>query len=60
MDTIWIIGIYTLGSVVGYYIGKGGHRETVAKVIDNLIDGGYLRYERKPNGETEIKRWNDR
>jgi len=32
----------------------------VAKVIDNLIDGGYLRHERKPNGETEIKRWNDR
>jgi predicted HTH transcriptional regulator len=40
-------------------MGKGGHKETVAKIIDNLIDSGYLRTEKKQDGEIEIKRWND-
>jgi|TARA_B100001027_G_scaffold216941_1_gene195282 hypothetical protein len=59
MEAYWIVGIYTLGSIVGYYMGKGGHKETVAKIIDNLIDSGYLRTEKKQDGEIEIKRWND-
>ena len=60
MDTFWIIAIYTIGSIVGYVIGKGNHKDIVTKIIDNLIDNGYLRHEKKSNGETEIKRGNEK
>ena len=51
---------YVAGTVIGFYFG---YRFAVDKVatatIDSLIEQGYLRSNKKIDGEIEVLKWND-
>lgn len=44
----------------GYHLGKTSDEQHVIKIVDWLIDEGYLRYREDEDGEIEILKLNER
>ena len=55
-----MFGTYCLGTVVGIYFGYNKANTTaIEKTIDNLIENGYLRAKKLPNGDVDILKIGD-
>ena len=52
----WLLLAYTIGTIFGLNISFKG---TIGKTIDSLIENGYLRHHKKPDGEIEILKYNE-
>ena len=58
-DLLWLLGAYIAGSGATYYLFlKKNFIDATSKTIDTLIDNGFLRTKRGPDGEIEILKWN--
>lgn len=51
----WLLLTAVIFTFVGVWMGKRG---AIEDTIDTLIDQGYLRHEKKSDGEIEILKWN--
>jgi hypothetical protein len=49
-------GIFFVSYTLGKARGEGIHEHTIANTIDHLIDEGYLKTKRLPDGEVELLR----
>jgi hypothetical protein len=57
---VWIIASYVIGSIATYFLlWKKNTADAVGATIDSLIANGFLRAEKKENGEVEILKCND-
>lgn len=60
MENIFIFASYVIGTVFGYYWGKGsGRLQGIADCIDNLIDQGYLKF-KGPKKNPEIMKHDEK
>jgi|TARA_B110000977_G_scaffold33464_1_gene44594 hypothetical protein len=60
MEMMWMFGTYCLGTAVGIYFGYNKANTTaIEKTIDNLIENGYLRAKKLPNGDVDILKIGD-
>ncbi len=54
-----VIGLSALLVGCGYILGKdAGHKIGAGKVIDFLCDNGYLKHQKKPDGNVELIKLN--
>jgi hypothetical protein len=51
----WLLLTAIIFTFLGVWMGKRG---AIEDTIDALIDQGYLRHEKKSDGEIEILKWN--
>lgn len=58
---LWMLLFYVVGSAAGYYIGKSKiDRELIEKLLDDLIDQGFIKT-KKVDGEVELLRhWEEK
>tara|TARA_R110000868_G_scaffold280521_2_gene540686 strand:- start:6950 stop:7162 length:213 start_codon:yes stop_codon:yes gene_type:complete len=47
-------GIFFVSYMLGKWKGEGEHEKTIAYTIDHLIDEGFIKTKRLPNGEVEM------
>ena len=47
-------GIFFVSYMLGKWRGEGNHEKTIEITIDHLIDEGFIRTKRMPNGEVEM------
>ncbi|MBR96764.1 MAG: hypothetical protein CMA81_08165 [Euryarchaeota archaeon] len=59
MAELFMFISYVLGTVMGFYFARSKIKSIIGDTIDSLIQQGYLRAEKKPNGEFDIKKWNE-
>lgn len=58
--TLLFLAAYVVGTLVGWWIrDRQLCRTDVAVIIDSLIDQGYLRARKTPNGDTEILKYSE-
>jgi len=58
--TGWLLLAYAVGTAFGYVVGKTSSIKDVAGVtVDSLIERGYLKTRRGPDGELEILKYNE-
>ena len=58
-NILWLFGAYFAGSAATYFLMlKATYVDAAGKTIDQLIDNGFLRHKRNPDGEIEILKWN--
>lgn len=54
----WLFFAYASGSVVtAFLMWKSKYLDVISTTIDSLVENGFLRYKRKPDGEIEILKW---
>lgn len=59
-NVMWLLGSYLAGSFATYFLMlKHTYIDASGKTIDTLVEGGFLRTRRMPDGELEILKWND-
>jgi|TARA_X000000950_G_scaffold160629_1_gene196549 hypothetical protein len=59
MAEIFMFISYALGTAMGFYFARSKIKNIIGETIDSLIKQGYLRAERKSDGEYDIKKWNE-
>tara|TARA_Y200000002_G_scaffold378969_1_gene387344 strand:+ start:238 stop:420 length:183 start_codon:yes stop_codon:yes gene_type:complete len=59
MAEIFMFISYVLGTAMGFYFARSKIKNIIGETIDSLIKQGYLRAERKSDGEYDIKKWNE-
>ena len=47
-------GIFFVSYTLGKWRGEGNHEKTIEITIDHLIDEGFIKTKRLPNGEVEM------
>ena len=47
-------GIFFVSYMLGKWRGEGNHEKTIEITIDHLIDEGFIKTKKKPNGEVEM------
>jgi hypothetical protein len=52
----WLFLAYAVGTIFGLNISFKG---AIGKTIDSLIENGYLKHRKMPNGEIEILKHNE-
>ena len=58
-NVVWLFGAYLAGSIATYLLMlKSTFIDASSKTIDTLIEGGFLRHRKHPDGEIEILKWN--
>ena len=56
---MWLLGAYLAGSCATYYLFlRQNFLKATETTIDALIEKGFLRYKKTPDGEVEILKWN--
>ena len=56
---MWLLGAYLAGSGATYYLFlRQNFLKATETTIDALIEKGFLRYKKTPDGEVEILKWN--
>ena len=59
-NTLWFLAAYAVGTGFGYYLGWKSNMLSAAELtIDSLIERGYLKTRRGPDGELEILKYNE-
>jgi hypothetical protein len=54
--SVQIFAAYLMGTLVGYFIAKSSG---VGRLINQLIDDGFIRTRKDSDGDTVIVRWYD-
>jgi hypothetical protein len=47
-------GIFFVSYMLGKWKGEGNHEKTIEITIDHLIDEGFIKTKRSPDGEVEM------
>jgi hypothetical protein len=47
-------GIFFVSYMLGKWKGEGNHEKTIEITIDHLIDEGFIKIKRSPDGEVEM------
>lgn len=55
-DWGWLLLAYTVGTGFGMWLN---FQSVIAKTIDSLIEGGYLKHRKGANGDIEILKYNE-
>jgi hypothetical protein len=56
---MWLLGAYLAGSGATYYLFlRSNSLKATETTIDALIEKGFLRHKKTPDGEVEILKWN--
>jgi len=57
LTEIFLLISYSLGTYIGYRMGKGSVHNIISDTIDNLIAQGYIQHRKDKDGELEILKW---
>jgi len=52
----WLLLAYSFGTGFGLWVN---FQKVIGSTIDNLIENGYLKHRKMPNGDVEILKYNE-
>lgn len=56
---VWLLLSYLTGSAATFFlVYRSILTRSVGDTIDSLMDQGYIKFKRLPNGDVEILKWN--
>ena len=58
VDFLYLLA-YFLGSLVGFFVASSFTKDSVNRMIDHLVDEGFLRYKQDADGNIIILKWHD-